>query len=71
MRINKFLATTAWRAGRAWRTPCRRGQSEDKRRTAVLGEDVGEDDEVLVDDRPLEKTEKKAEYYLMNKPKRG
>ena len=69
MRINKFLADNGVASRRHADAMIAAGRVKINGRTAVLGEDVGEDDEVLVDDRPLEKTEKKAEYYLMNKPK--
>ena len=61
MRINKFLADNGVASRRHADAMIAAGRVKINGRTAVLGEDVGEDDEVLVDDRPLEKTEKKAE----------
>lgn len=37
--------------------------------TALLGADVQDGDEVLFDDKPIARAEKKLEYYIMNKPK--
>ena len=37
--------------------------------TALLGADVQDGDEVLLDDKPIARAEKKLEYYIMNKPK--
>ena len=60
MRINKFLAENGMVSA---------GRVKINGRVAVLGEDVGEEDEILVDDKPLVRAEKKPEYYIMNKPK--
>ena len=67
MRINKFLAG----AGVASRRDCdiliKLGKVTVNGKTATLGIDVNEGDQVLVDGKVV--TAKKNEYYILNKPK--
>lgn len=67
MRINKFLAS----AGVASRRECDRliaeGRVKVNGKTAALGAEVGEEDEIFVDGKQV--TLQKNEYYLLNKPK--
>lgn len=67
MRINKFLAA----AGVASRRGCDKLISEGKvtvnGRVAVIGQEVGESDAVLVEGKQV--VIKKNEYYILNKPK--
>lgn len=69
MRINKFLAENGIASRRHADGMVSAGRVKINGRVAVLGEDVGEEDEILVDDKPLVRAEKKPEYYIMNKPK--
>ncbi len=69
MRINKFLAENGVASRRHADEMVAAGRIKVNGRTASLGSDVREEDEVLVDDKPLAAAEKKLEYYLMNKPK--
>lgn len=67
MRINKFLAA----AGVASRRECDKliadGKVKVNGKTAALGLEVGEGDEVFIEDRRV--TIQKNEYYILNKPK--
>ena len=67
MRINKYLA----QCGVASRRECDRLIAEGKvtvnGRTAGLGDDVNDGDNIKVEGRPV--TVKKNEYYLLHKPK--
>ena len=67
MRINKYLA----QCGVASRRECDRLIAEGKAtvngRTAGLGDDVNDGDNIKVEGRPV--TVKKNEYYLLHKPK--
>lgn len=69
MRINKFLAENGIASRRHADGMVSAGRVKIHGRVAVLGEDVGEEDEILIDDKPLVRAEKKPEYYIMNKPK--
>lgn len=69
MRINKFLAENGIASRRHADVMVSAGRVKINGRVAVLGEDVGEEDEILIDDKPLVRAEKKPEYYIMNKPK--
>ena len=69
MRINKFLAENGIASRRHADGMVSAGRVKINGRVAVLGEDVGEEDEILIDDKPLVRAEKKPEYYIMNKPK--
>lgn len=69
MRINKFLAENGIASRRHADEMISAGRVQINGRKALLGEDVGDTDEILIDGKPLAKTEKKPEYYLMNKPK--
>lgn len=67
MRINKFLAAS----GVASRRECDKLISEGRVKvngtTATLGLEVSEEDEIFVDGNRV--TQKKNEYYILNKPK--
>lgn len=69
MRINKFLAENGIASRRHADGMVSAGRVKINGRVAVLGEDVGDEDEILIDDKPLVRAEKKPEYYIMNKPK--
>lgn len=69
MRINKFLAENGIASRRHADGMVSAGRVKINGRVAVLGEDVGEEDEILIDDKPLVRAGKKPEYYIMNKPK--
>ncbi len=69
MRINKFLAENGIASRRHADGMVSAGRVKINGRVAVLGEDVVEEDEILIDDKPLVRAEKKPEYYIMNKPK--
>lgn len=69
MRINKFLADKGIASRRHADEMISAGRVCINGVVATLGANVEEDDEVSVDGVVLEKTEKKEEYYLMNKPK--
>ena len=69
MRINKFLAENGLASRRKADDMIAAGRVQLNGRTATLGEDVQDGDEVIVDGNPLLPAEKKPEYYLMNKPK--
>ncbi len=69
MRINKFLAEKGIASRRGADAMISAGRVTVNGVTATLGVNVEEGDEVTVDGKLLEFTEKKEEYYLMNKPK--
>ena len=69
MRINKFLAEKGVASRRHADEMISAGRVTINGVTATLGANVEEEDEVAVDGVVLEKTEKKEEYYVMNKPK--
>ncbi|MBQ7831528.1 MAG: rRNA pseudouridine synthase [Clostridia bacterium] len=69
MRINKFLAENGIASRRHADTMISAGRIKINGVIASLGANVEEGDEVLLDDQPIVVTEKKEEYYLMNKPK--
>ena len=69
MKINKFLAENGIASRRHADGMVSAGRVKINGRVAVLGEDVGDEDEILIDDKPLVRAEKKPEYYIMNKPK--
>ncbi len=69
MRINKFLADKGIASRRHADEMILAGRVTINGNLATLGASVEEGDEVAVDDIVLESTEKKEEYYLMNKPK--
>ena len=69
MRINKFLAENGIASRRHADTMISAGRIKINGAIAALGANVEEGDEVLLDGQPIVVTEKKEEYYLMNKPK--
>ena len=69
MRINKFLAENGIASRRHADTMISAGRIKINGKLATLGASVEEGDEVLLDDQPIVISEKKEEYYLMNKPK--
>ena len=69
MRINKFLAENGIASRRHADTMISAGRIKINGAIASLGANVEEGDEVLLDGQPIFVTEKKEEYYLMNKPK--
>ena len=69
MRINKFLADKGIASRRHADEMITAGRVTINGRVATLGESVEECDEIAVDGQILETTEKKEEYYIMNKPK--
>ena len=69
MRINKFLAEKGIASRRHADEIVSAGRVTINGVTATLGASVEEGDEVTVDGRLLAVTEKKEEYYIMNKPK--
>ncbi len=69
MRINKFLAEKGIASRRHADEMILAGRVTINGGTATLGANVEEEDEVAVDGVLLEKTEKKDEYYIINKPK--
>jgi 23S rRNA pseudouridine2605 synthase len=69
MRINKFLAEHGIASRRGADEMIAAGRVTINGVTATLGVNVEEDDVVMVDDLPVEESEKKEEYYIMNKPK--
>ena len=69
MRINKFLAEKGIASRRHADEMIANGRVKINGQTATLGATVEETDEVLVDDVIVSQTEKKEEYYIMNKPK--
>ena len=69
MRINKFLAEHGIASRRGADEMIAAGRITINGIAATLGANVEESDVVAVDDLPIETTEKKEEYYIMNKPK--
>ena len=69
MRINKYLAEYGVASRRHADEMVAAGRIKINGVLATLGSNVEEEDVVLVDDCPLERSEKKEEYYIMNKPK--
>lgn len=69
MRINKFLADKGIASRRHADEMIAKGRVTINGIVATLGANVEEGDEVAVDGIVLETSEKKNEYYLMNKPK--
>lgn len=69
MRINKFLAEKGIASRRHADELIANGRVKINGQIATLGATVEETDEVLVDDVLISQTEKKEEYYIMNKPK--
>ncbi len=69
MRINKFLAEKGLASRRHADEMIAAGRVQINGKTAVLGADVEEGDEVLLDGQAVIVSEKKEEYYIMNKPK--
>ena len=69
MRINKFLAENGIASRRHADEMVSAGRIKINGQTALLGADVQDGDEVLFDDKPIARAEKKLEYYIMNKPK--
>ena len=69
MRINKFLADKGVASRRHADEMIAAGRVTINGRMATLGENVEEDDEILIDGQALAVGEKKEEYYIMNKPK--
>ena len=69
MRINKFLADKGIASRRHADEIISAGRVTINGVVATLGASVEEGDEVALDGVVLESTEKKMEYYLMNKPK--
>ena len=69
MRINKFLAENGIASRRHADEMVSAGRIKINGQTALLGADVQDGDEVLLDDKPIARAEKKLEYYIMNKPK--
>lgn len=69
MRINKYLAEKGIASRRHADEMIASGRVKINENIAALGMDVTEEDVVLVDDQPISNSEKKALYYIMNKPK--
>ena len=69
MRINKFLAEKGIASRRRADEMISDGRITINGVVATLGVDVTEEDEVRVDGELLSVSEKKEEYYIMNKPK--
>ena len=69
MRINKFLAEKGIASRRHADEMISAGRVLINGIVATLGASVEEGDEVTVDNVPVLKTEKKEEFYIMNKPK--
>lgn len=69
MRINKFLADKGIASRRHADEIIAAGRVTINGVVATLGASVEDGDEVALDGVVLESTEKKMEYYLMNKPK--
>ena len=69
MRINKFLAENGIASRRHADEMVSAGRIKINGQTALLGADVQDGDEVLLDDKPIARAEKKLEYYIMNNPK--
>ena len=69
MRINKFLAEKGIASRRGADEIIASGRVTVNGVVATLGANVEEGDEILLDGALVEFTEKKLEYYIMNKPK--
>lgn len=69
MRINKYLAEKGVASRRHADEMIAAGRVTVNGKTAILGVDVAETDEVCVDGNALERGETVLSYYLMNKPK--
>ncbi len=69
MRINKFLAENGLASRRHADEMIAAGRVQINGKIAVLGENVEEGDDVLLDGQVISVSEKKEEYYIMNKPK--
>lgn len=69
MRINKFLADKGIASRRHADEIIAAGRVKINGVTATLGVNVEETDEVTLDGQLIAQTEKKEEYYIMNKPK--
>ena len=69
MRINKFLADKGVASRRHADEMIAAGRVKINGMVAMLGANVEDTDEVIVDDVLLSREEKKEEYYIMNKPK--
>lgn len=69
MRINKFLAENGIASRRHADEMVSAGRIKINGQTALLGVDVQDGDEVLIDDKPIVRAEKRLEYYIVNKPK--
>ena len=69
MRINKFLADKGIASRRHADEMISAGRVKINGVIATLGASVEETDEVTLDGQPIAQTEKKEEYYIMNKPK--
>lgn len=69
MRINKFLAEKGIASRRHADEIIAAGRVQINGKIATLGVNVEEGDEVLLDGQAIANTEKKEEYYIMNKPK--
>lgn len=69
MRINKFLAEKGIASRRHADAMVEAGRVTVNGKTATLGMNVEEEDIVALDGNLLSTSEKKEEYYLMNKPK--
>ena len=68
MRINKYLAECGVASRRACDEMIRAGRVSVNGRTAILGDDVNDRDEILLDGVAVSHSEKHR-YYMMNKPK--
>lgn len=69
MRINKFLADSGVASRRHADEMIAAGRVTINGARATLGANVEEEDVVELDGQPVLCTEKKTEYYIMNKPK--
>ena len=69
MRINKFLAEKGIASRRHADEMVSAGRVQINGKIATLGANVEEEDEVLLDGQAIANSEKKEEYYIMNKPK--
>lgn len=69
MRINKYLAEHGIASRRHADDMIAAGRVKINGAVALLGADVNEEDVVFVDEKPIESSQKKEVYYIMNKPK--
>lgn len=69
MRINKFLAEKGLASRRRADEMISEGRVKINGEVATLGAIVGDGDSVTLDGQVVSTTEKKEEYYIMNKPK--